>query len=261
MRRVVVARRRRPRSGRPPRGGVLRKAFYRDVIAAAEAVERNPGGRTAEDNLFRVAAEFERFVSEWMVRALADDSRIMSTRVEKDVATFLAAALAKWDGVPRYGAPTLGADAIRLSPAAFPAQPTLEQSRNLLGGYRNVTFETAADLRKQIERDLSYKYAARFRKVTPGELAVIESIRAIRDALAHGSQLALDRMNAALRRADMPADLVVTRVRRIGPDGIGEYLCDKKRFARFLKVLVSVVRKMDLYAGRPPDRLQELGLT
>lgn len=251
---------RRPRSGRPPRAGVLKKAFYKELIAAAEAVTRSPAGRTAEDNLFRVAAEVERFVSEWIVRALADDSRVLSQRVQKEAMRHAQTALGQWDGSKRYGVPVLAPDAIRISSATFPAQPTLEESRRLLGGHRNVTFENAADLRKRVERDLAYKYVARFRNVTPEELAVIDAVRAIRDAIAHGSPQALARLNETVRSTHLQTALRWTSNRQLRRGGIGQYLCDRGRFKVFLGVLVSIIRKLDISVGRPPDKLRDLGL-
>ncbi len=108
----------------------LREASEDFEDALLESTARSRHRRT-EDAFLRVAVDLERFMSEWFVRALAEDPEPLRRLKEVDATTVAAAKVREW--AQREFGDEL-ADSVELGPVAIgttaiPRQPTLAQSR------------------------------------------------------------------------------------------------------------------------------------
>ncbi len=83
----------------------------------------------------------------------------------------------------------------------------VDQIRHILDprGY-NLTFDTTAEMKTHAGLWLSPADAVRFTGCSKQQCAFIDSVKAVRNFLAHRSQSADDKMQEALNAADLPTD-------------------------------------------------------
>lgn len=245
---------RRPRAGRPPAPGLARERFESDLDQAVAGFERildatdhRPTQREAAEAMaIRIAVALEAFLSDWVIRSLAEDPEVFRSAREEAARKELSHRYKRWltdafgdtaQDVPIELELTVGDNLI-------PAKPTLDQSRTLLrAGDEHLRFGNAEDFVAQAQVRLGASYAARARALNPRQCAVVDLTRSLRNSLAHGSPKSSELLRRDTREATLPPSLRITGARNVRRAGIGTYLCYRRPGTRVRwRVLVASLR-------------------
>lgn len=173
-------------------------------------------------NLVMVTArDWERFLSDWHIAAVARDPSTFSATLTNHLAKAVKGYASK------RGTPYLDV----FSPTLHvPAHPTLSDIASALDGEgRNLPLSTNQARMKFAGDYLARPYASRHQKLSdPVTTDFLDVLLLVRNAIAHRSRSSLEKLNTKLAAAALSADPDVSslgRVRnRVSPSGIGSYL-------------------------------------
>jgi hypothetical protein len=177
---------------------------YRRVFEALDSSPDKTDLRKgiAVDAVFRLGAEWENFQHRWQIAAISQDPA-------KLIAKTKDAAQRKVDEVDEVARNLFG---VTLSRTLSSNALTREQIETLLDPrQRNVTFSNVGHWLKESKKYLSPDYLRRVQRLDTDveDSCVVDLLKAIRNAIAHGSQTATTQMNEAVR----------ARIDNVGIDG------------------------------------------
>lgn len=174
--------------------------------------------RTSSLVLVGVAQRWERFRSDWQIRAIARDSSTYS-------ATFLESIENSLEKSFKAGV-TSGLLTVRTS---LPKHLSISEVELLLdASERNVTYGSRKHEEVAARRQLAPEYRDRVFRRTDDDWLVLDLVRKVRNAISHGSGSSMHAMNAAAA-AMSTSSLVLDRALAKGAiniteSGIGAYL-------------------------------------
>jgi hypothetical protein len=211
-----------------------------------------------------VASALEEFLTDWMVRSLAADTTRFRRTQEDAAARRANSGIESWLA-KEFGfqgdVGTVVTVAVTLAHGLIPSRPTIEASRGLLHVQDDVLeFPTANDFQSQAMNTLESRFQRRVNRLTDADRAVMNATRSIRNAVAHASAGAVQRMNAAIRSPLLSLELRVAGP--IGRDGIGRYLCQaplgqpSERLLLYLDALKELAFTLEPRRGRRPSMLR-----
>lgn len=194
----------------------------RDLYNSLRDVATSEAMREQSCNLVMVTArDWERFLSDWHVAAVACDS----TTFANSLTDHLAKAVAKYAN--ERGTPQLSV----FSPTVHvPAHPTLADIASALDGQgRNLYLSTKKARKNFADAYLAAPYSDKHANLADKDtLRLLDVLLSVRNAIAHRSRSSLDILNANLSEASKSTDPDVANLgrvkNRVSPSGVGSYL-------------------------------------
>lgn len=169
--------------------------------------------------LMSTARNWEKFRSEWHIRAVAKDATILRQSLQQRVDGQLAqTALGK----------SLDKAGVHV-PLQLAKHPGLEAVRALLDAEdANITFSQKNDSEDRADKELSGPLATKAKSLTLDDWKLITLVRTTRNAIAHGSVKSLVDMNKAIQAIKHTRDPGLRALGRqtnsVSGPGIGVYL-------------------------------------
>jgi hypothetical protein len=163
------------------------------------------------DGFLRAAVGWETFRSDWYVAAINKDASAFRSDLES---RFRKSVEGNW--------PSLSG---RIS-VEIPKHPNLGVVRELVDsrGY-NVSFGPPDTWVEKGRRELMSPYRDRVTSLSAPDLALIQSVGALRDCIAHRSPASTETLDFALKKLIVAPDAPLRRgPNRVQPPGIGTYL-------------------------------------
>jgi hypothetical protein len=185
-----------------------------------------------EHSLLAAAVIWEGFVSDLFIAYINRDASKFTTHLKASFDEHLKLA-----GTPQRVFSTFGE-------IKFPAHLTKAQTYSLAdNGGNNITFSNFRSLEEKAKSWLSSTHAGKFSNLTGQQKAVIDSVIALRNHIAHRSKRSLDAMNEALNNGA----LHTTGIKR-GPNrfhNVGAWLKAKpvgRQDSRFWLIMLSLTQ-------------------
>lgn len=194
----------------------------RTLYDSLRDIATNDAMREQSCNLVMVTArDWERFLSDWHIAAVARDS----TTFSNTLTNHLTKAVDKYAN--ERDKPQLAVFSPTVHVPAHPTQSDIATALDSRG--RNLPLATKKERKTFANAYLAAPYASKHKKLADEDTRLfLEVLLSVRNAIAHRSRSSLDVLNAKLSEASQCADPDVGslgRVKnRVSPSGIGPYL-------------------------------------
>lgn len=194
----------------------------RDLYNSLRAVATNDAMREQSCNLVMVTArDWERFLSDWHIAAVARDSTTFSNTLTDHLSK----------AVTKYGNERDTPQLSVFSPTVHvPAHPTLSDIASALDGQgRNLPLSTKKARKKFADAYLAAPYASKHEELADEETRLqLDVLLSVRNVIAHRSRSSLEVLNAKVTEASKSAHPDVGNLgrdkNRVSPSGVGSYL-------------------------------------
>lgn len=174
--------------------------------------------RTSALTLIASVQRWERFRSDWQIRAIARDSSTYANKVRRQVENAIPEAL--------WGGRDAGLLVVRVS---LPKHLGISDVEKFLDAEeRNVTYNSRNSEERAAKSQLAPPFREKVMRRSDDDWLIVDLVRQLRNAIAHGSPYSIEHMNraiAAMASSSRPDDQALQKgARRVTESGIGSYL-------------------------------------